>query len=155
MDKLKRLIESKQNLFINTKKEIWDRIFEILEWGKILINLEKIKTEREFLKKLYKELLKQENIKEIFTEYDINKNNFELFYLLDLEDELDIWWLKIIFNNIEKTSTEIQQIINYLVSYRERKIIFYMIWNLDEYYYLTWVEDMNIRERDDYLKIDL
>jgi len=147
----------RQNLFIDTiKKNVAIDIFiNILEKNKIYIDLDWIDTERNLLNLLYIKLSKIDKINKIFKDYDISKNNFWIMDFDYISDELEIAELKIVFNNIDKISLEIQKILNSLISIRERKIIYIMIWNLGKYYFYTWIEDIHIKEWDDYFKIEI
>ena len=143
-----------QHLFIDirdiNKFDINNDIFDILEKNKIYIDLSWIETENKLLDLLYESLSKIDKIKDIFKSYKISKDKFWIMDFDLISDELEIAELKIVFDNIDKIPLEIQETLNSLISIRERKIIYIMIWNLEKYKFYTWIEGINIREGDDY-----
>lgn len=144
----------RQHLFIDirdiNKFDINNDIFDILEKNKIYIDLSWIETENKLLDLLYESLSKIDKIKDIFKSYKISKDKFWIMDFDLISDELEIAELKIVFDNIDKIPLEIQETLNSLISIRERKIIYIMIWNLEKYKFYTWIEGINIREGDDY-----
>jgi hypothetical protein len=102
---------------------------------------------------LYDKFSKIDKIKDILKFYKISKDRFWILDFDHITDELEIWELKLVFNNIDKTSLDIQEILNSLIAIRERKIIYIMIWNLENYKFFTWIEGLHIRKGDDYIII--
>ncbi len=157
MNKFSKLENLRQHVFIDLseKKEfkINSLILDILNKNKIYIDLDWIKTENDLLKLLYDKLYQIDKIKEILDFYDISKNNFWFIDFDTISDEFEIAELKIVFNNIDNISLELQKILNSLISVRERKIIYILIWKLKNYRFFTWIKGINIKEGDDYIII--
>ena len=157
MNKFNKLENLRQHIFIDLseKKEfkVNSSVLDILNKNKIYIDLDWIKTENDLLKLLYDKLCQIDKIKEILDSYDILKDNFWFIDFNIISDELEIAELKIVFNNIDKISLELQKILNSLISVRERKIIYILIWKLKNYRFFTWIEGINIKEGDDYIII--
>ena len=148
-------LKSPQHKFVFFKNNwfILD-LLEILDGEVITLDLKSIKTEVEFFDKLFLSLKDISKINKIFIDLWINK----LYSIEDFQflwDELIIGDLKIIFKDIDKTPLEIQKIINTLISYRERKIVYILVWDINKYYFYTLFDDLHIREWDDYIVLGI
>lgn len=147
---LNKLQNLRDNTFIdiNNSKglDVKSEVFELLENNKIYIDLEGVENENKLLDSLYKELIKIDKIKDILNYYNITKNKFWIMDFDHISDELEVAELKIVFDNIDKIPLEIQETLNSLLSIRERKIIYFLVWNLENYTFLTWIEGIHLRE---------
>ena len=148
--KVKNKLLSPQHKVINLKDEwVISTLLEVLGWNIVYLDLNFINTENNFFDELFFKLKKINKVKYIFEDLWIDK----LYTINDLQflsEELNLWDLKIIFNNIDKANLEIQKIINTLMSYRERKIVYILLWDIKKYYFYTLFDDLHIREGDDY-----
>jgi hypothetical protein len=158
---IREIQETNQHLFIEKSKieeSSVNGLYEVLNSWEFFVDLKWLQSEEEFLEKLYEEFIKSEKMKDIFEKEWITKEDFiDPFNTSNIFDDiqfhLKVWEVKIVLDNVESVWEDVREFINSIIAYRERYMVFVLIWDLREYTYFTWIEDMHIKEWDDYKKI--